>query len=177
MVREVLDRESKKKVPESVELANVEVTEVIERIISMNKAKAMLKDIDLKYNIEPEDLRANLDQNKIEIAVNNLVSNALKFTPARGTVSVSVSQIDESESILFEINDTGIGIPKGMKDDLFDSEIQYSRMGTGGEAGTGLGLDIVHLYVSMHSGEIWVESEENIGTTFFIKLPVDPNIE
>jgi two-component system sensor histidine kinase/response regulator len=177
MVREVLDRESKKKVPESVELANVEVTEVIERIISMNKAKAMLKGIDLKYNIEPEDLRANLDQNKIEIAVNNLVSNALKFTPARGTVSVSVSQIDESESILFEINDTGIGIPKGMKDDLFDSEIQYSRMGTGGEAGTGLGLDIVHLYVSMHSGEIWVESEENIGTTFFIKLPVDPNIE
>ncbi|MDZ7806810.1 MAG: hybrid sensor histidine kinase/response regulator [Gracilimonas sp.] len=174
MVREVLDRESKKEVPESLDLEDVEVAGLVERIISMNKAKSMLKNIELEYSVEPADLRATLDQNKIEIAINNLVSNALKFTPSRGTVSVFVDQNHEENSILIEVKDTGIGIPESMRDDLFENEMKYSRQGTGGEAGTGLGLDIVHLYVSIHEGEIWVESEENVGTSFFVKLPIQP---
>lgn len=173
MVREVLDRESKKKVPESLELSEVPLVDVIERVISMNKAKSLLKDIELTFTVDPIDLQANLDQNKIEIAINNLVSNALKFTPARGSVSVTVAHKNES-TIQIRIKDTGIGIPESMKEDLFESHDKYSRKGTGGEAGTGLGLDIVQLYVELHHGKIWVESEENVGTSFFIEIPFKP---
>lgn len=172
MVREVLDRESKKKTPESLDLIEVELIDVIEHVISMNKAKSMLKDIDLKYSIDPVDLQVQVDRNKIETSLNNLVSNALKFTPTRGTVSILASLEQRKKSILIEVKDSGIGIPKEMQDHLFESEIKYSRNGTGGEAGTGLGLDIVQLYVNLHEGELWVESEENIGTSFFIRLPI-----
>lgn len=175
MVHEVLDRESKKDVPESLDLADIEIVKLVERVISMNKAKAMLKGIELVHNVEPDGLRATLDQNKIEIAINNLVSNALKFTPSRGTISLSVNQNDKKDLILIEVKDSGIGIPESMRDDLFENEMKYSRKGTGGEAGTGLGLDIVHLYVSLHNGDIRVESEENVGTSFFIELPVKPS--
>lgn len=175
MVHEVLDRESKKDVPESLDLADIEIVKLVERVISMNKAKAMLKGIELVHNVEPDGLRATLDQNKIEIVINNLVSNALKFTPSRGSISLSVNQNDKKDLILIEVKDSGIGIPESMRDDLFENEMKYSRKGTGGEAGTGLGLDIVHLYVSLHNGAIRVESEENVGTSFFIKLPVKPS--
>jgi len=175
MVREVLDRESKKKVPESLNVAEVPVVDLIERVILMNKAKSMLKEIDLTFSVDPSNLQAYLDQNKIEIAINNLVSNALKFTPARGSVSVSAYK---NRSLLhIEIEDTGIGIPESMQDDLFENNIKYSRKGTGGEAGTGLGLDIVQLYVELHGGKIRVESTENEGTTFFIEIPLEPEME
>ncbi|MFP8488242.1 response regulator [Gracilimonas sp. Q87] len=177
MVHEVLDRESKKDVPESLDLVDIEIVKLIERVISMNKAKSMLKDIELVHNVEPDGLRATLDQNKIEIAINNLVSNALKFTPSRGTVSLSVNQNKAKNTILIEVKDSGIGIPESMRDDLFENEIKNSRKGTGGEAGTGLGLDIVHLYVSLHNGNIRLESEENVGTSFFVELPVKPSPE
>jgi len=175
MVREVLDRESKKKVPESLNVAEVPVVDLIERVISMNKAKSMLKEIDLTFSVDPSNLQAHLDQNKIEIAINNLVSNALKFTPARGSVSVSAYK---NRSLLhIEIEDTGIGIPESMQGDIFENNIKYSRKGTGGEAGTGLGLDIVQLYVELHGGKIRVESTENEGTTFFIEIPLEPEME
>lgn len=173
MVKEVLDRESKKEEPESLELKNVELWDVIEQVVSMNKAKSTLKNIELTYNVEPDDLQLEVDRNKIEIALNNLVSNALKFTPSKGDVTVSAHLTDNDQYVLIEVKDTGIGIPESMKNDLFESDLKYSRDGTGGEAGTGLGLDIVQLYVNRHNGNVWVESEEDIGTSFFIKLPVD----
>lgn len=173
MVKEVLDRESKKEEPESLELKNVELRDVIEQVVSMNKAKSTLKNIELTYNVEPDDLQLEVDRNKIEIALNNLVSNALKFTPSKGDVTVSAHLTDNDQYVLIEVKDTGIGIPESMKNDLFESDLKYSRDGTGGEAGTGLGLDIVQLYVNRHNGNVWVESEEDIGTSFFIKLPVD----
>jgi two-component system sensor histidine kinase VicK len=141
----------------------------------MNKAKSMLKEIDLTFSVDPSNLQAYLDQNKIEIAINNLVSNALKFTPARG--SVSVSAYKKRNLLHIEIEDTGIGIPESMQDDLFENNIKYSRKGTGGEAGTGLSLDIVQLYVELHNGTVRVESTENKGTTFFIEIPIEPEIE
>lgn len=169
MVREVLDRESKKAEPETLDYTTVEVIELLERVISMNKAKSLVKEISLSYKVDPKKCEAVIDENKIEIAVNNLVSNALKFTPSKGEILVKASM--NNEHLLFEVKDTGIGIPKKMQADLFKSKVKSSREGTSGEAGTGLGLDIVQLYVEMHGGEVWVESELDKGTKFFIKIP------
>lgn len=169
MVREVLDRESKKTEPETLDYSTVQVSELLERVISMNKAKSFVKEISLSYNVIPKKLEAVIDVNKVEIAVNNLVANALKFTPSKGDIRVKASLNDDH--LLIEVKDTGIGIPKKMQSDLFKDPVKASREGTSGELGTGLGLDIVQLYVELHGGEIWVESELDKGTRFFIKIP------
>lgn len=169
MVREVLDRESKKTEPETLDYSAVQVSELLDRVISMNKAKSVVKEISLSYNVHPKKLEAVIDQNKIEIAVNNLVANALKYTPSKGEIHVKASLNDDH--LQFEVKDTGIGIPKKMQSDLFKDPVKHSREGTSGEVGTGLGLDIVQLYVELHGGEIWVESELDKGTKFFIKIP------
>ncbi|MEX0722789.1 MAG: hybrid sensor histidine kinase/response regulator [Gracilimonas sp.] len=169
MVSEVLDRESKKAEPETLEYAKTNISDLLERVISVNKAKSLVKEISLTAKVEPEKLEAIIDQNKIEIAINNLVSNALKFTPTKGKITVIASQ--QEENLVFEIRDTGIGIPKKLQEDLFKDPAKVSRTGTGGESGTGLGLDIVQLYVELHDGEIWVESELDKGTQFYIKIP------
>lgn len=169
MVREVLDRESKKTEPETLDYSTVQVSELLERVISMNKAKSVVKEISLTFKVQPNKLQAVIDENKVEIAVNNLVANALKFTPSKGKIRVKASLNDDH--LLFEVIDTGIGIPKKMQSDLFKDTMKTSRKGTSGEVGTGLGLDIVQLYVELHGGEIWVESELDKGTKFFIKIP------
>jgi two-component system sensor histidine kinase VicK len=114
-------------------------------------------------------LHLNADQNKLEIALNNLVSNALKFTPSEGAVSVEAQA--REEDVLFKVIDSGIGIPEKMQPNLFLNPDKASRDGTGGEVGTGLGLDIVQLYVDLHKGKVWVESKLDEGTTFFISIP------
>ncbi|MDR9416497.1 MAG: hybrid sensor histidine kinase/response regulator [Gracilimonas sp.] len=170
LVREILDREAKKVESEELNYSTVPIFDVIDRVVSMNKAKSLVKKIGLSYSVKPKNLVAEIDSNKIEIAVNNLVSNALKFTPSGGDVWVDVSQ--KKETIYIEVRDNGIGIPPKMQPDLFvDKNNTYSTKGTSGEVGTGLGLDIVQLYIELHGGQISVESELDKGTTFYIKFP------
>lgn len=171
LVRDVLDRESKKMESDVVEIANTDLSELMERVISMNRANAVVKNINLSYAVNPEKLAARIDPNKIEIAINNLVSNALKFTGSDEGAKVHAKIKQVNNDVLISVSDTGIGIPEKMQEDLFTDNKNSSRTGTSGELGTGLGLDIVQLYVEMHGGEIWVESELKKGTTFYIKLP------
>ncbi|MEX0843660.1 MAG: hybrid sensor histidine kinase/response regulator [Balneolaceae bacterium] len=171
LVREVLDRESNKMETEEIEYADIQFSDLIERVISMNKAKAVVKNISLTYSVTPRKLKVRIDPNKIEIVINNLVSNALKFTPSDGKSKVHADVKRDGNDLIISVTDTGIGIPEKMQKDLFKDTKKLSRIGTSGEVGTGLGLDIVQLYVELHGGEIWVESEIDKGTTFFIKLP------
>jgi PAS domain S-box-containing protein len=98
----------------------------------------------------------------------NLVSNAVKFT-STGTITVSVLQLDEDAekvTIQFSVNDTGIGIPEGKKDSIFDNFQQASSNTSRIFGGTGLGLSIVKQLVEPQGGSIWVESELNEGSRF-----------
>ncbi|WP_409028982.1 sensor histidine kinase [Gracilimonas sediminicola] len=174
LVREVLDRESKKIEPEELEYSTVSITELFERVVSMNRAKSVVKNVKLDYSVSPAGIKLDADQNKLEIAVNNLVSNALKFTPSGGEVVVHA--IQNNGSLEIRVQDTGIGIPEKLQEDLFTNPDKPSRNGTNGEVGTGLGLDIVQLYVELHEGKIWVESELDKGTTFFISLPLEEKL-
>lgn len=169
LVREMLDRETQKTEPQAIEYSECDVNDILERVIAMNKAKSVLKNISLHFSVAPAHLHLNADQNKLEIALNNLVSNALKFTPSEGAVSVEAQA--REEDVLFKVIDSGIGIPEKMQPNLFLNPDKASRDGTGGEVGTGLGLDIVQLYVDLHKGKVWVESKLDEGTTFFISIP------
>lgn len=108
------------------------------------------------------------DRSMIEIVVQNLLTNAIKFSKSGDTITVA-NQISNGRSII-SISDTGVGIAPENLDKLFKNST-FTTVGTSNEKGTGLGLTICKELVDLNHGKIWVESSLNKGTTFYIELP------
>jgi two-component system sensor histidine kinase VicK len=126
------------------------------------------KGLDLDLDLPPQVVHANLNADLFERVVDNLVSNALKFTPAGGRVTVGLRE--QAGRVRLTVQDTGIGIPKDLQATLFEKFSTSARVGVGGEASTGLGLFITRQIVQQHRGKIWVESPPGAGTCFIVEL-------
>jgi two-component system sensor histidine kinase VicK len=136
--------------------------------LAAHRLAAQAKGIALVLELPPEPLQANLNLNKFSRVVDNLLTNALKFTPAGGRVMVRLGEHEGRPQLA--VQDTGVGIPAEYQEHLFDKFSQAAREGLAGETTTGLGLFITQQIVRLHGGQIWVESREHEGTTFFIRL-------
>ena len=112
---------------------------------------------------------AEADELRIRQVVLNLLTNAVKFTPPGGTVTVRVDRRDTEVEI--SVQDTGVGIPPADRERIFESFQQGERV-TSAQEGTGLGLTLSRRIVELHGGRLWVESEEGKGSTFHFTLPV-----
>jgi signal transduction histidine kinase len=113
-----------------------------------------------------------MDENRIAQVVTNLLSNALKFTPARGEVVLRVGECPERPgSVLVSVTDTGRGIEQEQLDRVFDRLYQARRSDAALHGGLGLGLSICRELVALHGGDIWVESQPGRGSTFAFTLP------
>lgn len=145
-------------VPERVKLQ-----ELIDGILSLAQVQADQKGITL-MNLVPENSILFADPNMLRTVLRNLISNALKFSQAEG--SVKVVAIAHEQNVEVQISDTGIGIPQDKLDSLFRLDDQQSTKGTAGERGTGLGLILCKELIEHHGGRIWVESEIGQGTRF-----------
>ncbi len=108
------------------------------------------------------------DRSMIEIVIQNLLANAVKFCNTGDTISIS-NQISNGKAIL-SVADTGIGISKEDQGKLFGNNT-FTTRGTNKEKGTGLGLTICRELVELNKGTIWVESAPNVGSTFYVELP------
>ena len=105
------------------------------------------------------------DKEKIARVIFNLLSNALKYTPAGGDIFVSLK--DEGEKLRLDVRDTGKGIEKDEADKIFERFFQAK----GAASGTGIGLALVKSFVELHHGEVWVESELGKGSDFIVEIP------
>ena len=119
-----------------------------------------------------DSLYVSIDESKFLQAINNLLSNSLKFTGEDGHIEISITEPDE-KNILIMIRDNGIGIPADMQPFIFDKFTRARRRGLHGEPTTGLGMSIIKTIVEWHNGRIWFESTEGQGTTFYIEIPKD----
>ena len=117
----------------------------------------------------PVDALLMADPGQIERMLLNLVGNAVKFTPRRGRVTVSVEIVQDD--VLLRVQDTGIGIPKAEIDSLFTRFYRASNATQRQIPGTGLGLAIISGIVAAHGGDVDVDSVEGRGTTFTVRLP------
>jgi len=138
------------------------IKEIAKRCIDIFRPIAEPKGIRLVD--ETQDIMIKCDPERILQVFNNVISNALKFVPAQyGTISIN-SRID-NDTVMISIKDNGIGIPKQKQEDLFKKFYQVDKTLTRKSGGTGLGLAISRGIIEAHGGKIWVESEENQGTT------------
>ena len=145
---------------------------VVESVLSQLYLQAKNKKINIVSNIE-EPSMINGDINLITIVVRNLVSNAIKFTREGGLIEVIGKNNSDANHYLVAIKDSGVGIPPDKINKLFRIDTSSSTKGTHNESGTGLGLLICKEYVEKHNGKIWVESELDVGTTFYFTLPLN----
>ena len=127
------------------------------------------KEIEVKYDI-PEDMMVFADGNMLSGIIRNLATNAVKFTPKGGSLTIS-AKTDFDNSVEVSIKDNGIGMNEKILNKLFRLGENVNRNGTEGEGSTGLGLIICKDFVDKHGGKLWVESEEGKGTTFYFTMP------
>ncbi|KAF3886211.1 MULTISPECIES: sensor histidine kinase [Nostocales] len=121
----------------------------------------------INFVIQGDSKAVCIDKKLLQPVLTNLLSNAIKYSPNGSTVDMILSYLDEE--VIFTIKDRGIGIPKADRQRLFEP---FHRGGNvGDKPGTGLGLAIVKKFVDIHGGEIIIESEVGVGTTFTIALP------
>nr|WP_213490187.1 PAS domain-containing sensor histidine kinase [Mucilaginibacter sp. Bleaf8] len=110
-----------------------------------------------------------IDSLKFMQVINNLISNAIKFTPDNGVIELTIQDLQRSALIM--VRDNGIGIPANMHPYLFERFTRARRNGLHGEEPVGLGMSIIKTIVELHGGKIWFESQEGEGSTFYIEIP------
>jgi two-component system sensor histidine kinase GlrK len=144
---------------------------IVERNLQRFSPIAQRKKIDLQMKI-PQDLPPlRMDNEKIDVVLENLLSNALKFTREGGRILIAARHRRDAGCIEVEVSDTGRGIPESGLKEVFE---KFRRVddGKGAVRGTGLGLAIVKHIINAHGGRVWAESEIGKGSTFTFSLPV-----
>ena len=148
--------------------AHINLRKIVDTNIELIKVLAERKQILISSDLT-EDLFVIADEDMINTVIRNLLTNALKFTAKSGTISVSVSMVDQSIETC--ICDNGIGMDQDTMDNLFRLDMSHSRTGTENEIGSGLGLILCKEFVEKNSGSIKVESEPGKGSKFIFSLP------
>lgn len=116
------------------------------------------------------NLTVRVDRLKLKRAINNMLSNSIKFTNPGGTITLSTRAAPDNRVFLV-VRDTGIGIPETMRERIFDKFTNARRPGTAGEPTTGLGLYLTKTIIESHGGTIEMESDGKTGTSFIVSLP------
>jgi len=142
------------------------------KTISLFVESCKQKQIELDYNMD-DSIMVYADPNMVDTIIRNLLSNAIKFTSPNGKIEISVKSKDDYALIC--VSDNGIGIEQDKLKNIFDIASDYKEIGTIGEKGTGLGLNLCKYLVERNKGKIWVESLRDQGTSFYFTICKDNN--
>lgn len=142
--------------------------EIVKECVAPLKESAVKKVITIENDIN-QNLQIFADHNILQSVIRNILNNAVKFTPREGTIKIKGHV--EAKNTIVSITDTGIGMNEKMIENIFKIDFKNNRPGTEDEPSTGLGLILCKEFVEKHNGQIWIESEENIGTTFYLSFP------
>lgn len=153
------------------------IVPVVEELVQTSAPYAYLKGIQLKFESSDKEIFALIDIEKFERIILNLLSNAFKFTPPGGKVTVKVYSLDDKAYI--SVKDTGIGIPDEMQNLIFErfNQAKGSIPDSLGSSenpseGTGIGLSIAKYFTDLHNGKIRLISKEGEGSEFIIEIPI-----
>ena len=145
----------------------VSLNKIISTALRTAEKKLLSKHISVSTNIK-KDIEVDVDSTLFLQVLNNLLANAIKFTPDNGSVSINVTK---GKNLQISVNDSGVGMSKRVSDSLLSGFTSNSSMGTDGEKGTGLGLSIVIKILDAHGFTLKINSEEGVGSEFIITIP------
>jgi signal transduction histidine kinase/DNA-binding response OmpR family regulator len=171
LINELLDLSKLEANRMEVNMENANLSHLAMRAVANFESAASQKNIDIHCHVDPAINRLlSLDLKKVEKILNNLLSNAVKFTPAQGEVNLSVVQ--RHQHLIFAVSDTGRGIAEKDLPKVFDRFYQSKREDAETLGGSGIGLALSKELAELMEGDLWVESKEHQGTTFFFKIPL-----
>jgi signal transduction histidine kinase len=168
LINDVLDLSKIEAGKMELDFSQVPISDVLRSAVAMHAERATRRGIQLSLTLEPEEIKVRGDGRRIRQIVFNLVSNAVKFTPAAGRIDVSARL--NGERVEVAVADTGSGIAPEELEMIF-KEFEQARDGKLAE-GTGLGLPLSRKLVELHGGRLWVESAPGRGSTFRFTLPL-----
>jgi len=144
---------------------------IIDTVINQINTVAIEKDVKIiREKIAPEKSELEADPKKIELAILNLIDNAVKYSPPGSVVTLNIT--NNTHEIQFDVTDSGIGIPESQRKNIFDRFYRAPNAIRTQANGSGLGLFIAKNIIKKHHGKILFETTENKGSTFSIILPV-----
>ncbi|MCH9030614.1 MAG: hypothetical protein IH819_13665, partial [Bacteroidetes bacterium] len=170
LVNQLLDLSKLEAGRMTLETREQNIIPLLKGLVLSFTSMAERKKITLKFNTIEENLNVYIDKDKVEKIVNNLLSNAFKFTPEGGNIDFTVEKLIKEAEI--RITDNGVGIPKDRIDKIFDRFFQVDGSHTRVSEGTGIGLALTKELVELHKGKIKVESKEGEGTTLTVQIPL-----
>jgi signal transduction histidine kinase len=153
----------------NLQYSTVDLSSLVEQVVEKMQPQIQTAGIIIFQEIDKHQFVFG-DADRLAQVFTNLMDNAIKFTPQKGKISISIKA--EPASILASISDTGPGIPSQEESRIFERFYQVDKSRRGGSSrGIGLGLSIARQIILSHNGEIWVSSSPKKGSTFFIRLP------
>ena len=169
LIRDFVKQEFLESVHEALIKKREDIVHELKSVVEQYKSSE--KDIMKTFKLETssESIYVAIDQYKFSQAINNLISNSIKFTHDNGIIIIGIEE--KEDTILITVEDNGIGIPANRQEGLFEKFTKARRPGIKGEPSVGLGMSIIKTIVEWHNGRIWFESEENKGSKFFIEIP------
>lgn len=151
-------------------MGKVDMARIVNNVIRMQEMFTTRKQVTIHLNLSVDAL-VKADADMMELVIRNILQNGIKFTPVGGDIWIT-NRITKGKYVLM-IRDKGTGIPAGKLKNLFTLKIN-SSYGTRNEKGSGLGLHLCKEFMKLQGGQIWASSVENLGSTFYISIPVSP---
>lgn len=171
LVEAILDIERLDSGTDKLDLRPINIPEIISSVLERNKPIVQTSQIQFDFKLETERIPyVKADKERIDRVITNLIDNAIKYTPAEGTISVSARA--DSEWLTVSVNDTGLGIPPEQRERIFSRFVQADGTQPA-RRGFGLGLPYCRAAITAHGGRIWVsEGDDGIGSKFTFILPI-----
>ena len=154
----------------SVSCVKTSFEALIDSALERYSLSAQIKNLTIKKDIGEGMTFASVDKFKISSVVDNLISNAIKFSPAGKQITIRTHF--EGESLYFSIADKGNGISEEIQEKIFLSDFCVTTPGTFGESGFGTGLKLCKAFIEAHGGAFWFESSPDAGSVFYFKIPM-----
>ena len=175
MINDLLDMAKIEAGRMEVNIEPTSVGDLVEGLLGIMRPQARVKDIELKMSIGAHVPMIETDPGKLQQILYNFLSNAIKYTPVSGDVTIAADRVtrqDNSLGVRLSVSDSGPGIPSDMQDVIFDKFRQLDASHTREHAGTGLGLAICRELAELLSAEVSFVSEPGRGATFYVDLPL-----
>jgi two-component system sensor histidine kinase VicK len=169
LIRDIVNQEFLESAQVDLRKERADIVFGISDIIENYKRSSDIIMKEFRLSSTAEKLYLQFDTLKLMQVFNNLISNAIKFTYDNGIIEVDITE--EAQSVRITVRDNGIGIPEEMHAVLFEKFTPARRVGLKGEKPVGLGMSIIKTIVELHGGQIWFDSQVNIGSTFYITIP------